>query len=140
MRIDNQSAKQERLSIEIVCAVREVVGPNVDLCIEAHDRFTVTHAIRIGHTLEELQVMWLEAPVHSGDIETTIEVATIEVATIEVATIEMANAIAPVPVAVDERYKRMEIFVDLLATKVIDIVQPEVLTPDCLYYQLDIPF
>ena len=110
--------------------MREVVGPNVDLCIEAHDRFTVTHAMRIGHTLEELQVMWLEAPVHSGDIE----------ATIEVATIEMANAIAPVPVAVDERYKRMEIFVDLLATKVIDIVQPEVLTPDCLYYQLDIPF
>ncbi|MAE18541.1 hypothetical protein CMK12_06370 [Candidatus Poribacteria bacterium] len=130
VRIDNRSAKRERLSIEIVCAVREVVGPNVDLCIEAHDRFTVTHAIRIGHTLEELQVMWLEAPVHSGDIE----------ATIEVATIEMANAIAPVPVAVDERYKRMEIFVDLLATKVIDIVQPEVLTPDCLYYQLDIPF
>ena len=124
MRIDNQSAKQERLSIEIVCAVREVVGPNVDLCIEAHDRFTVTHAIRIGHTLEELQVMWLEAPVHSGDIE---------------ATIEMANAIAPVPVAVGERYKQMEIFVDLLATKVVDIVQPEVLTPDCLY-QLDIPF
>ena len=68
--------------------------------------------------------MWLEAPVHSGDIE---------------ATIEVAKAIAPVPVAVDERYKRMEIFVDLLATKVIDIVQPEVLTPDCLY-QLDIPF
>ena len=69
--------------------------------------------------------MWLEGPVHSGDTE---------------ATIEVANAIAPVPVAVDERYKRMEIFVDLLATKVIDIVQPEVLTPDCLYYQLDIPF
>ena len=124
MRIENQSAKQERLSIEIVCAVREVVGPNVDLCIEAHDRCTVTHAIRIGHTLEELQVMWLEAPVHSGDIE---------------ATIEMANTIAPVPVAVGERYKRMEIFVDLLATKVVDIVQPEVLTPDCLY-QLDISF
>jgi len=97
-----------------ICALRQ-----------AHDRFTVTHAIRIGHTLEERQVMWLEAPVHSGDIE---------------ATIEVAKAIAPVPVAVDERYKRMEIFVDLLATKVIDIVQPEVLTPDCLYYQLDIPF
>ena len=30
------------------------------------------------------------------------------------------------PVAVDERYKQMGMFVDLLAAKVIDIVQPEV--------------
>ena len=74
---------------QIVRAVREVVGPNVGLCIEAHDRFTVTHAIRIGHMLEALQVMWLETPVHSSDIA---------------ATIEVAKAIAPVPVAVGERY------------------------------------
>ena len=93
--------------------MREVVGPNVDLCIEAHDQFTVTHAIRIGHMLEELQVMLLETPVHSSDIA---------------ATIEVAKAIAPVPVAVGERYKRMGMFVDLLAAKVIDIVQPEVLS------------
>ena len=29
--------QSERLSIEIVRAVREVVAPNVDLCIEAND-------------------------------------------------------------------------------------------------------
>jgi galactonate dehydratase len=109
-QIDRQS---ERLSIDIVRAVRDAVGPDVDLCIETHDRFTVTHAIRIGKMLEELQVMWLETPVHSSDIA---------------ATVEVAKAIAPVPVATGERYKRMGMFVDLLSAKVVDIVQPEVLS------------
>ena len=109
-QIDRQS---ERLSIDIVRAVRDAVGPDVDLCIEAHDRFTVTHAIRIGKMLEELQVMWLETPVHSSDIA---------------ATVEVAKAIAPVPVATGERYKRIGMFVDLLSAKVVDIVQPEVLS------------
>ena len=109
-QIDRQS---ERLSIDIIRAVRDTVGPDVDLCIEAHDRFTVTHAIRIGKMLEELQVMWMETPVHSSDIA---------------ATIEVAKAIAPVPIATGERYKRMGMFVDLLSAKVVDIVQPEVLS------------
>ena len=107
-QIDRQS---ERLSINIVKAVREAVGDDVDLCIEAHDRFTVSHAIRIGRALEEFSPMWLETPVHSSDVA---------------ATVEVAKAI-DVPVAVGERYKRMGPFVDLLATKVVDIIQPEVL-------------
>ncbi|MGA1198052.1 MAG: mandelate racemase/muconate lactonizing enzyme family protein [Candidatus Latescibacterota bacterium] len=107
-QIDRQS---ERLSVAIVKAVRDAVGPDVDLCIEAHDRFTVSHAIRIGRALEEFAPMWLETPVHSSDVA---------------ATIEVAKAI-DVPVATGERYKRMGPFVDLLASKVVDIVQPEVL-------------
>ena len=51
--------------------------------------------------------MWLETPVYSSDIA---------------ATIGVAKAIAPVAVAVGERYKRMGMFVDLLAVQVIDIV------------------
>ena len=45
-QIDRQS---ERLSIEIVRAVREVVGPNVDLCIEAHDPRSVYGDARDSH-------------------------------------------------------------------------------------------
>lgn len=108
-QIDRSS---ERLSIDIVRAVRDAVGVDVDLCIEAHDRFTVSHAIRIGHALEEFGVMWLETPVHSADIA---------------ATIEVARAIR-VPVATGERYRRPGMFVDLLAAKVVDILQPEVLS------------
>jgi len=54
--------------------------------------------------------MWLETPVHSADIA---------------ATIEVARAIR-VPVATGERYRRPGMFVDLLAAKVVDILQPDV--------------
>lgn len=104
--------RSERLSIDIVAAVRDAVGPDVDLCIEGHDRFSVSHAIRIGRALEPLSPMWFETPVHSSDLA---------------ATLEVARAI-DVPVAVGERYRRAGDFVDLLAARIIDIVQPEVLS------------
>jgi galactonate dehydratase len=101
----------ERLSIEIVKAVREAVGPDVDILIEGHDRFSVSHAIRIGRKLAEFEPMFFETPVHSSDLK---------------ATLAVARSIG-VPVAVGERFSRPGQFVDLLAEKVIDIVQPEVL-------------
>jgi galactonate dehydratase len=107
-QIDRRS---ERLSIEIVKAVREAVGPDVDILIEGHDRFSVSHAIRIGRKLAEFEPMFFETPVHSLDLKATLAVAR---------SIE-------VPVAVGERFSRLGQFVDLLAEKVVDIVQPEVL-------------
>ncbi len=105
-QIDHDS---ENLSIEIVRAVREAVGPKVDLLIEAHDRFTVTNAIRLGRRLEEFQPMWLETPVRSFDLAGHIEVA----------------RSIKVPVVLGEAFKELRDFADLLAYRVIDIIQPE---------------
>lgn len=107
-QIDRQS---ERLALHIVRAVREAVGPDVDICIEGHDRFSVSHAIRIGRALAEFGPMFFETPVDSRDLA---------------ATLEVARAI-PVPVALGERFNRVGEFVDLLAPRVVDIVQPEVM-------------
>ncbi|MGY8827437.1 MAG: mandelate racemase/muconate lactonizing enzyme family protein [Candidatus Latescibacterota bacterium] len=107
-QIDRQS---EKLSIDIVRAVREAVGDAVDICIEGHDRFSVSHAVRIGRELAPYRPMFFEAPVHSNDIP---------------ATLEVARAVE-VPIATGERFKRMGDFAELLAGKRIDIVQPEVL-------------
>jgi galactonate dehydratase len=103
--------EEERRSLAIVRAVREAVGDDVDLCIEGHDRFSVSTAIRLGIVLEEFHPMWFEAPVMSTDIP---------------ATIEVARAI-PVPVATGERFEKLTQFLDLLAPRVVDIVQPETL-------------
>ncbi len=43
LQLDGRS---ERLSIDIVRAVRETVGPDVDILIEGHDRFNVATAVR----------------------------------------------------------------------------------------------
>src|SRR5207248_6216135 len=66
---------EEDLSIAIVSAVRDAVGPKVDLMIEAHSRFGVSSAIRIAHRLAEFRPAWLEEPVPHQNIQATIEVA-----------------------------------------------------------------
>jgi len=105
-RIDRDS---EQLTVDIVRAAREAVGPNVDLLIEAHDRFTVTTAIRLGRKLEEFDPFWLETPVHTYDLA---------------AHLEVARSIK-VPVVLGEGFTRLRQFADLLSARVIDIVQPE---------------
>lgn len=67
--------RDEALSIDIVAAVREAVGPEVDLAIEAHSRFSVSTAVRIGRKLERYAPAWFEEPVPHGNIPAIVEVA-----------------------------------------------------------------
>ncbi len=101
--------RSERLAIDIVKAVREAVGPDVDVLVEGHDRFGVSQAVRIARMLEEARPLFFETPVNSMDIEATAAVA----------------RQSPVPIAAGERYERLAEFTALLAHRVVDIVQPE---------------
>ena len=103
------SKESEDLSVEIVRAVRAAVGPTVDLLIEAHDRFTVSTAIRVGRRLEEFDPFWLETPVRTYDLAGHVEVA----------------RSLRFPVVLGEAFHELRQFADLLAYRVIDIVQPE---------------
>src|SRR6266511_6034106 len=53
----------QRRSIEPVAAVREAVGPDVEIMIEMHGRFTPAVAAEIAAQLEPLAPAWLEEPV-----------------------------------------------------------------------------
>jgi galactonate dehydratase len=66
---------EEDLSIDIVRAVRDAVGPRVDLMIEAHSRFGVASAISIAQRLAAFRPAWFEEPVPHQNIQATIEVA-----------------------------------------------------------------
>jgi len=46
-----------------VAAVRDAVGMNVDVLIDAHGHYNVPTAIRIGNRLTEYEVGWYEEPV-----------------------------------------------------------------------------
>lgn len=105
-------ADEERLSIAIVGAVRRAVGDKVDLLIEAHDRLSVSTAIRIGNALAEYRPMWIETPVMSTDVDATIAVA----------------RHIPIPVASGERFHNKRDFARLLESEAVDIVQPELLS------------
>jgi L-alanine-DL-glutamate epimerase-like enolase superfamily enzyme len=47
---------------------RDVIGDNVDLFVDANGAYSVGQAIRVGHRLDELGVVWFEEPVSSDDL------------------------------------------------------------------------
>lgn len=67
--------REEALSVDLVAAVREAVGPDVDMAIECHSRFSVSSAVRIGKKLERYEPAWFEEPVPHDNIPAIIEVA-----------------------------------------------------------------
>lgn len=98
-------------SLNIIAAVRDAVGAEVDLLIEGHERFSVTAAIEVGRAIAEFDPFWFETPVMATDVD---------------ATAEVARAI-PVRVVSGERFTRKTDFARLLETRIIDVIQPEIL-------------
>ena len=56
-------------------AVREAVGPDIALMVDANQQMTVKQAIRIGRMMEDLNLTWFEEPVichdHAGEAQVT---------------------------------------------------------------------
>ena len=46
-----------------IAAVREAVGPHIDICVDCHGRFDESSGIKIAKALEPFNLMWLEEPV-----------------------------------------------------------------------------
>jgi len=68
-------ADDRRLSLAIIRAVREAVGPSVQIMIEGHRRFSVAEAVRIGEEIAEFDPTWFEEPTDHMKIDATAEVA-----------------------------------------------------------------
>jgi len=62
---------RERLSedIERVAAMRDCIGPEMPLMVDANMRWSVDEAIRASRALAEFNIYWLEEPTTPDDIE-----------------------------------------------------------------------
>jgi galactonate dehydratase len=52
--------EQEERAVRVVKAVREAVGPDVDILIDQHRRLAPMHAIRLDRRLAEFGLYWME--------------------------------------------------------------------------------
>ncbi len=59
-----------------VAAVRDAVGPDIELLTDANQGLDVKHAIRLGRALERHDVRWFEEPVAYNDLAGNAEVRT----------------------------------------------------------------
>jgi galactonate dehydratase len=55
-------AKSIRAAVDMVACVREAVGPDVDVLIDCHGRFSPASAIAIARELEPYKLYWFEEP------------------------------------------------------------------------------
>ncbi|MBL7126765.1 MAG: galactonate dehydratase [Dehalococcoidales bacterium] len=60
---------EEEFALACVKAVREAVGPSVDILIECHGRFNMHSAIRIAHKLEPYDPFFYEEPIPPDNID-----------------------------------------------------------------------
>jgi galactonate dehydratase len=97
------------LSIDIIGAVREAVGDNVDLLIEGHSRFNVATAVDLARAMEPFRPAWFEEPVPHTNVNAMVEVA----------------RRSPVPIATGESFSNKQQFADLLKYDAVSIYQPE---------------
>ena len=53
--------------IERVAAVREAIGPDAELMVDCHERFSREMAVRVARELAKLDVVWFEDPTEPTD-------------------------------------------------------------------------
>ena len=90
-------------------AVREAIGPNIDLLVDGNNVYNAYEAIKMARKMEEYDVFWFEEPVPAEDLEGSAKVA---------AAIDM-------PLAAGENEFTRYGFRDLILHRAIDIAQPD---------------
>lgn len=92
-----------------VAAVREHIGPDVPLMVDANQQWDRTTALRMGRRLEEFDLVWIEEPLDAYDAEGHAALA----------------AALDTPIATGEMLASVAEHERLIATRACDIIQPD---------------
>lgn len=98
-------------SVELVAAIRDAVGPDVEIFVEMHGRFSAATAIELARMLEPSRPGWIEEPCPPEDIPSLKKVA------------EHVN----LPVATGERCFTRYGFREVIESGAPDILQADVI-------------
>jgi galactonate dehydratase len=101
------AAPERRRAVEIVAAVREAVGPDVEIMIEMHGRFTPATAADMAKRLEPHEPAWIEEPTAP---ENPLAYRSVRAAT-------------HLPIATGERAHTMEEIRGFIEGGLVDVVQ-----------------
>lgn len=107
-------SREEKLrSIGLVEAVRDAVGPDVEILIEMHGRFSPVAAVEMATELARFKPGWFEEPTPPENAA---------------ALKRAAEAIAPlgIPVATGERLHTLYAYREVLELQAADILQPDI--------------
>ncbi|HIF30653.1 MAG TPA: galactonate dehydratase [Planctomycetes bacterium] len=99
----------QRNAVERVGAVRDAVGPDVDVMIDVVNRLTPVEAIAVGRSLEEFNLFFFEDPIEPENMDQW----------------EYVASNVPMPLAMGERLYTVYQFLDLLNHRGAAFVRPD---------------
>jgi galactonate dehydratase len=99
--------------VDKISAVREAVGPNIDISVDMHGRYDTSAAIRVAKALEPFNLMWLEEPVPPENIDAMREV----------------KRSTSTPICAGENLFLRYGFRDLIEKQAVDVIMPDI--PKC---------
>jgi galactonate dehydratase len=73
----NWTASQGELQrmYDQIAAVREAVGPKIDICVDMHGRYDAVTAQAVAKRMEPLNLMWLEEPIPADNVDAYQQIA-----------------------------------------------------------------
>ena len=104
------SAESENLGADRIAAIREAVGPDIEVMIDCHGRFDAPTAIRLAKALEPYNIWWFEEPV---PVESTH-------------ALRQVRENVGVPICVGERLHTRWEFLPILENELADFIMPDV--------------
>ena len=109
--IDGQIERSvENTAVAMIAAIRDAVGPDIEVLIDAHALYNVPTAIRLANRLAPSGITWFEEPCPPESYD----------------ALEQVRAQVPVRISVGERlYTRYE-FLPVLTRHLTDYVMPDV--------------
>ena len=109
-RVKMRLGKNEEYDRAAVTAVRQAVGPSIDVIVDASMRYDLETAERIGAHLAEQRVFWYEEPFQPEEIDDYVAL----------------RARCSLPLAAGENDFGLQGFREMLRAGALDIVQPDV--------------
>ena len=107
----NISPSGLRKGVEITRAVRNAIGPDVELLIDLHGRYDVAAAVRVGKALGEFDIGWLEEPVPPENHD----------------ALKIVKEQVPMPICVGERLVTRYDFRPILDKQLANYIMPDII-------------
>ena len=104
------SEREAAIAEARVAKVREAVGPEIDILVEAHAKFDVMNAIKLGNRLEKYHPLFYEEPVSEERVCELLEV----------------RRKVAIPIATGERLYSKFPFADIIDNHAVDVLQPDI--------------
>ena len=100
----------EQLGVDMIAAIREAVGPQIEILIDAHALYNVPTAVRLAHRMAPYGIGWFEEPVPPESYH----------------ALRQVREQVPVRICVGERLHTRFDFVPIFEQRLADYVMPDV--------------